>query len=522
MIYFKDKKVYPYYGDYNPLSIYQGSKKIAGWVEKTTDISSNIRIENGYSTMKVKPFGKSEQVQTKQGKNLLDLEELNSSTETWIISAKKLTLTLKPNTQYTCSSNVPAPVDASIDSAIDKPLYFNGNSWNGGAGVCLGKTRTVTTNENGNLFIAVCLNRTYSEELLNGTYYIQIEEGATATEFEPHVPDSPSPNYPSTIENVEGNLKIKVTGKNLFDVNSTPSLNYCETLVQENSIIVTSLSNAHTAVAKFSVDYPLNKPFTISFDATFLEGQDLSNAARVYFRKDNTTYGGLVLTKDANKHTYTAVIDGIPTADYEFWLYIKSSAVEGVVKIQFDNIQVEVDKLATECEAYKKQSVTFPLSEGQKLMKGDYLADDGIHHKRRHFSLAIADMNNSEAYPGWRNLPNLYNDFPGQNAVLSDVTNYCSNVCKSQDKHLCINTTNNGSTMFFKASLGLTQSQWKTQYPDLIVEVEYELAEEEIEAYTEEQQAAWQQIKALKTYRTVTNISNDQDTNMEITYKNNT
>ena len=49
--------------------------------------------------------------------------------------------------------------------------------------------------------------------------------------------------------------------------------------------------------------------------------------------------------------------------------------------------------------------------------------------------------------------------------------------------------------------------------------VEYVLAEEETTPYTEEQATAKKQIDSLKTYRTVTNISNNQNTNMVLTYK---
>ena len=48
------------------------------------------------------------------------------------------------------------------------------------------------------------------------------------------------------------------------------------------------------------------------------------------------------------------------------------------------------------------------------------------------------------------------------------------------------------------------------------VEVEYELANEVIEQYTEAQQTAYNQIKALRTYKNVTHMSGDAK--VEMTY----
>lgn len=335
---------------------------------------------------------------------------------------------------------------------------------------------------------------------------------------------SPSPEYPSSIENVEGNLELKVTGKNLFNVNDTDisTFNAAGKIINDNSITVTSDEATALARIEFNMDYPINKPLALSFDATILEGSDLANPIRVYFRKGSSTICGGDLTITNNKKSYNFTTNGIPSKDYKLWLYVKSAAVAGTVKVKFDNIQVEEGTIATAYELYKEpQTVTFPLSEGQKLMEGSYLADDGIHHTRRHFELAIANMNNSEEYPGWANLPNLHDDFPEKNAKFNNVTDYYSNIYKSQEQKININTVATRSSLFFNPDCGLTQTQWKEQYPDLVFKIEYGLPEgkEWTEPYTEVQAAAKKEIDALKTHQTVTNITNSQNTKMKLTYK---
>lgn len=52
-------------------------------------------------------------------------------------------------------------------------------------------------------------------------------------------------------------------------------------------------------------------------------------------------------------------------------------------------IKIGINKgtVAKAYEPYKQQTECFPLSEGQKLMEGSYLADDGIHHVRKQIVL---------------------------------------------------------------------------------------------------------------------------------------
>lgn len=358
--------------------------------------------------------------------------------------------------------------------------------------------------------------------------------------------NSPSIDYPSPIENVEGNLEIRVVGENLAKVaNNKEKVETGVPIIKvENDIVkINGTCEKRTAgqfAAMFSgnnikfADYVQN--VDLDDDAIVLKAGEyklkifdvtgkVSNQSRVRLGIKYQKKG----KREANSFVFSTGLAS--NIEYSFKLQEESQigiAINYIVTsgyVTFDNVTFKCalyksDSTMSKYEPYKEQTVTFPLAEGQKMYKDSYLAEDGIHHKRRHFSLAVADMNNSEEYPGWRNLPNLQDDFPGKNDLLSDVTNYCSNVCKSQDKNLCINTNGNGATMFFKANLGLTQSQLKTQYSDLIVEVEYEMREkEETTAYTTEQQKAYEQIKALRTYRTVTNISNNQNTNMKLTYK---
>ena len=81
--------------------------------------------------------------------------------------------------------------------------------------------------------------------------------------------------------------------------------------------------------------------------------------------------------------------------------------------------------------------------------------------------LAVADMDNSESYPGWRNQQWIgdYVENTNQDAQFSNCGDYItSNI--DGDKSLRFNSY--GDVYFIGASIGLTQSQFKSQYPDLV------------------------------------------------------
>lgn len=54
----------------------------------------------------------------------------------------------------------------------------------------------------------------------NDTYYYQVEQGSTATSYEPYTNGaSPNSDYPQPINNLSGDIPYKVSGKNLFNEN---------------------------------------------------------------------------------------------------------------------------------------------------------------------------------------------------------------------------------------------------------------------------------------------------------------
>lgn len=98
--------------------------------------------------------------------------------ETIVVPGYSIQLKLKPNTQYTLSSDVPIPSNGTT-------LYLNGTSTPIN-GVWTGNPKTTTSDSEGKLFVFVPSGREYTNDILNGIYNIMLNEGVTPLPYEPY------------------------------------------------------------------------------------------------------------------------------------------------------------------------------------------------------------------------------------------------------------------------------------------------------------------------------------------------
>ena len=382
----------------------------------------------------------------------------------------------------------------------------------------------------------------------------------------------PSPDYPSAIENIEGNIEFKVEGKNKFNI---------DTIIENSYIIAQNGDRGNSSFTNTSDYIPINanEKYVITYDYTSLLSE---NARAVCFFDKNKNYvngktysvtskkvdvssdfdGYVVFSYDKNctdimfskeeqsiqyepykqqvegknkfnidtiiensyiiaqngdrgNSSFTNTSDYIPinanekyviTYDYTSLLsenaravcffdknknYVNgktysvtskkvdvSSDFDGYVVFSYDknctDIMFSKEEQSIQYEPYKQQTAYFPLSEGQKLMEGSYLADDGIHHN---FKEGLAN---------------------GTSTTFEDA--------KENGKFYCNKKASGnleGKTIAFD-----------TEVTDAIVQ--YELAEPETVPYTAEQQEAWNKIKNLTLFEGVNHISSDA--NMVLKY----
>ena len=125
----------------------------------------------------------------KVSKNLFDYEYFYDNYQMYSPSSVgRCPIKLKPNTQYTISSNEEASSSSAkvfvvSGSAIDWAAASNEN------GVLVNSPRTVTTDSDGYLclgFYVASGNAIPKSDFINGTAWVQIEQGTTATEYKPY------------------------------------------------------------------------------------------------------------------------------------------------------------------------------------------------------------------------------------------------------------------------------------------------------------------------------------------------
>ena len=189
---------------------------------------------------------------------------------------------------------------------------------------------------------------------------------------------------------------------------------------------------------------------------------------------------------------------------------------------EIQNVEGDVNVTVANKEKTEQQIVTFPLSEGQKLYKGDYLADDGIHHVRKQTELDgteswfLSGINYYASIPEkklryeltkGKMLCTHFEETQGSAGATTEVGEFFEAYYSQGNRNGFFNYDNGeGGVDNFKSYLA-QQKQAGTP-----VIIEYELAEEEIEAYTEEQQEAYNQLKQLTAYEEETNIYSTNST----------
>lgn len=180
--------------------------------------------------------------------------------------------------------------------------------------------------------------------------------------------------------------------------------------------------------------------------------------------------------------------------------------------------QLERNTEKTTSEEHKQQIIIFPFKQGQKLMQGDYLADDGIHNTKTQIQLDGV-TNGLKVSKVTKHSNNIYHCVI--NLVKQSINNttdvssmYCSHFMPrfevkpgscyiaGSGLYLVLVLTDQTITTVDAANTWLaTQKEKGTP-----VVIEYKLAEEEIETYTEVQKEAYEQIKNAISYKGQTNI----------------
>ena len=304
----------------------------------------------------------------------------------------------------------------------------------------------------------------------------------TDTSWEPYGA-SPSRDYPSPIENIEGNIEIKDEGKNLY---------------AGNEITINGTYSSNTSV-NLGSRYLSEGTYTISLT------NSLPNNSYIYLGAN-----GSIATAIRNKATFTLTEEqNVPMR-----LVVKAGTYSNFTT----KIMIEKGMVVTDYEPHQQQTEYFPLSERQKLYKNSYLADDGIHHKRKQVVLDGTET-------GWYTLANQTGTNTSYFAIAkSDMKKASILICDkfinratwNTDEEAIQSIIDNYIRLRINTSRASTVAELKTWLSNNPITVEYELAEEEIVPYTEDQKEAWEKLRHFTLFRGINNITSTA--NAKITY----
>lgn len=301
------------------------------------------------------------------------------------------------------------------------------------------------------------------QQMLDG---IQVEEGTVATDYVPY-----------------NSLEIKDVGKNLY---------------AGNEITINGTYSSNTSV-NLGSRYLSEGTYTISLT------NSLPNNSYIYLGAN-----GSIATAIRNKATFTLTEEqNVPMR-----LVVKAGTYSNFTT----KIMIEKGMVVTDYEPHQQQTEYFPLSEGQKLYKNSYLVDDGIHHSRKQVVLDGTET-------GWYTLANQTGTNTSYFCIpKSDMKKASTLICDKFINRNVWNTDEEGIQSIIdnfirlriNTSRASTVAELKTWLSNNPIRVEYELAEEEIVPYTEDQKEAWEKLRHFTLFRGINNITSTA--NAKITY----
>jgi hypothetical protein len=439
------------------------------------------------------PRGNSEQVQY-SGKNLLQNTSSSITTNGVTITVNEdgslqLTGTATGNVYYYLqggTSSYPLQLQAgtyTLSGAKSSSIFIRLGNANGMQDD-LGSGKTFTINEATNYY---CLLRITTGTATNTTIYPMIEEGSTATAYEPYVGGtaSPNPSYPQEITNVTGDVEVLVQNKNLFD--------------KTNVVSGKRLDNSGEATIDETGYCTTNYFIPVKPNTSYYSSVAINQSRAFCFYDSSKNFISRTMYTGQNVITTTSDT-----------YYMKIS----ILLSEIDTEQLEQGSTATTYTPHKEQTYTFPLGT-QRMYLGDYLADDGIHHVRKQVVLDGSrnwvDYSTQvegfyKAYTtGLKTNSKFYQNALCSHFAVKSTFNYMSAI------EQCIASNANATYISISNSIVSNATELKTWLSEHNVTIEYELAEEEITLYTTEQQQAYDEIKQALSYNEQTNISGTSD-----------
>lgn len=298
-------------------------------------------------------------------------------------------------------------------------------------------------------------------------------------------------------------LVIKDVGNNLFDNNKVSSLNK---LSYENGIYSASDNDTRTPLQYKIQQYTENNTF---LGATTQVTKVISNIGRYYFtgiKAEDAAFVKIANNGAVREFTLYYLLDDIAVGEkFTVVLNVIDTTI-GASKFK-DVMLLKGEITEADYEKHKSQTEYFPLAEPLRGLPNevkDTIKEDGIHI-RVGTGVFQAVTQLYESSNGLKYGINLLDTY-GVNTENSNINILCDKAIgvPLPRKENIIYITNNRTLVIF-GSADDTVETFNEKFAG--AEYQYELAEEVIEPFTPEQQTAWNNVKAMKLFEGVNNIT---------------
>ena len=479
---------------------------------------------------KIGMIGKSTQ-KTRSGKNKFDLRWLASSltefisdinietgsftlTNCWsttIMYAEHIQKFLKPNTQYKMIADVtllekPENLDTYNNHYNLLILYDGTNTMN--------LLKTSTSNEKNNwqenytkhIITTFTTPSDLSKYNLRSYNYhaedggagkfkyenVMILESAEEDENFEQYGVSPSTLFQSPIQNIDGNINLTLFNKNFLSLPSKYELTGASPIL--NLLLQP-------------------KTYIIQFEDAISSDENTNSYVCLFMLNDNVVKY-IHINRENKKVIFT-----LPSKVNQFRIWSADSDDEAKdVTTIFINLNLYQDGQSANYIEHEEQIYNFPIAKGQVLRERDYLADDGIHHKRKKieldgtenwfqhptskvFSLSVSDIDVEGAFNSSAKIIVMSNYFKASKYYQL----YYGEVDEAISGHDSNQVIEIRATRFATIdNLKTWLAQKKAEGNPVIVE--YDLKEEKIEPYTLEQQTIYNLMQNVALYEGINNI----------------
>lgn len=364
---------------------------------RVSDYIISLKDALKYKVFEFLVHGKTQQ-KTTTGKNKFDISSLINRTQTIGASTGNI-YTLKPNTQYTVSTNmvssntddsipiigIPQSINAFIFVSSDTTIEAISSAYNG-VGTTNNITRTLMTDDTGNIFVGIRESVSSSlSNLISKGGYVQIEEGSTATSYEPYTggQPSPSPDYPQEITTLTFD-KITRSGKNLLPNNLTSqTINGVSAIVNDDkSITVNGTAEKRTVFYLYSrntneIDYILPKGIDFILKSPRLENAGINFQLGLYEPNKTEEY---ITANGINDRQFK--LDNYKIVNY-FALIVEEGQTVDLTCYP----QLEIGIESTEYEPYQGQTYDIDLQGNEMVELPNGVKDELVIDKYGNVSL---------------------------------------------------------------------------------------------------------------------------------------